>query len=266
MRMLLTSEGVHNQLIRDKLVELIGKPIEQANIVAVIDAILPFGGDNTKTLADLQRLRDLGWAQFDLLSLFAGPASLVESRLRSADVIFCYGGSNHWLAHAWISSGLAPVLAELLEGVTGDVLDGLSDGLPHDLPHGLHHDPPHGLPHEKVYLGWSAGSMIFSRRQSESVEAFSDQDEVAMFELSTVAPAVPLFDWTVICHRGAEWQPQVTDEVIARCAARLGGPVYFLDDDTALLVRDAASAPEVVSTGQWRLFDGEGRVVEQSAS
>jgi len=242
MRMLLTSEGVHNQLIRDKLVELLGKPIEQANIVAVIDAILPFGGDNTKTLADLQRLRDLGWAQFDLLSLFAGPASLVESRLRSADVIFCYGGSNHWLAHAWISSGLAPVLAELLDG------------------------QPDGSHDEKVYLGWSAGSMIFSRRQAQSVEAFSDQDEVAMFELSTVTPAVPLFDWTVICHRGAEWQPQVTDEVIAGCAARLGAPVYFLDDDTALLVRDAASAPEVVSTGQWRLFDGEGRVVEQSAS
>jgi dipeptidase E len=237
MRMLLTSEGVHNDLIRDKLVDLLGKPIEEASIVAVIDAILPFGGDNTKTLTDLQRLRDLGWKQYDLLSLFAGPTSLVESRLRSADVIFCYGGSNHWLAHAWHASGLAPVLAELLDG-------------PLD---------------EKVYLGWSAGSMIFSRLQQRSVEAFYDQDEVAMFELDTVAPAVPLFDWFVICHRGAEWQPQVTDEVIAKCAARLGGPVYFLDDETALLVRDAASAPEVVSTGQWRLFDGAGRLVEQNA-
>jgi len=234
MRMLLTSEGVHNDLIRQHLVELLGKPIDEASIVAVVDAILPFPGDNTKTLDDLQQLRSLGWAEFDLLSLFAGPTSLVESRLRSADVIFCYGGSNHWLAHAWTSSGLAPVLAELLD--------------------------------EKVYLGWSAGSMIFSRLQAQSVEAFSDQDEVAQFELSAVAPAVALFDWFVICHRGAEWQPQVTDEVIAGCAARLGGPVYFLDDETALLVRDAASMPEVVSSGQWRLFDAAGRVVEQSAT
>ena len=232
--MLLTSEGVHNDLIRQTLVDLLGKPVAESKIVAVIDAILPFPGDNTKTLADLNRLRSLGWKEYDLLSLFAGPASLVESRLRSADVIFCYGGSNHWLAHAWTSTGLAPVLAELLD--------------------------------EKVYLGWSAGSMIFSRLQAESVEAFSDQDEVARFELAKVAPAVPLFDWFVICHRGADWQPQVTDEVIAKCAARLGGPVYFLDDDTALLVRDAASAPEVVSTGQWRLFDGTGRLLEQSAS
>lgn len=231
MRMLLTSEGVHNDLIRQKLVELLGKPVEEATIVAVIDAILPFAGDNTKTLADLHGLSSLGWKEFDLLSLFAGPSSLIESRLRSGDVIFCYGGSNHWLAHAWTSTGLAPVLAELLD--------------------------------EKVYLGWSAGSMIFSRLQARSVEAFSDQDEVARFELSTVAPAVPLFDWLVICHRGAEWQPQVTDEVIAACAARLGGPVYFLDDETALLVRDAASSPEVISSGQWRLFDGSGQLVNQ---
>lgn len=230
--MLLTSEGVHNDLIRQKLVELLGKPIEEASIVAVIDAILPYAGDNTKTLADLQQLRSLGWKEFDLLSLFAGPTSLVESRLRSADVIFCYGGSNHWLAHAWTSTGLAPVLAELLD--------------------------------EKVYLGWSAGSMIFSRRQAQSVEAFYDQDEVARFELSTVAPAVGLFDSVVICHRGAEWQPQVTDEVIAGCAARLGGPVYFLDDETALVVRDAASGPEVISAGQWRLFDGTGKLIEQN--
>ena len=232
--MLLTSEGVHNDLIRQRLVELLGKPIEEASIVAVIDAILPFGGDNTKTLADLQQLRSLGWKEYDLLSLFAGPTSLVESRLRSADVIFCYGGSNHWLAHAWTSTGLASVLAELLE--------------------------------EKVYIGWSAGSMIFSRLQAKSVEAFSDHDEVAMFELDSVAPAVPLFDWFVICHRGAEWQPQVTDDVIARCTASLGAPVYFLDDETALLVRDPASPPEAVSTGQWRLFDGTGQLVEQSAT
>ena len=98
MRMLLTSGGVHNDLIRQTLIDLLGKPIEEASIVAVIDAILPFPGDNTKTLADLQRLRDLGWKEYDLLSLFAGPASLIQSRLRSTDVIFCYGGSNHWLA------------------------------------------------------------------------------------------------------------------------------------------------------------------------
>jgi dipeptidase E len=49
---------------------------------------------------------------------------------------------------------------------------------------------------------------------------------------------------------------QATDDWVAERTARLGGPVYFIDNDTALLVRDPASAPEVISTGQWRHFDG----------
>jgi len=44
----------------------------------------------------------------------------------------------------------------------------------------------------------------------------------------------------VICHRGAEWQPQVTDEVIARCTARLGGPVYVLDGSGRILEQSPA--------------------------
>ncbi len=222
MRMLLTSNGLHNELIRRTVIELLGKPIEESRIVAVVDEILPFPGDNGKTLGDLDHVSALGWKEFDLLSLFAGPASLVESRLRSADVIFCYGGSNHRLAHAWSSTGLAPLLRELLD--------------------------------EKVYLGWSAGSMIFSRLQAAAVEAFDDQGEVEMFQLETIAPAVPLFDWFVLCHRGAEFMAEATDEWVAERAARLGGPVYFIDDETALLVRNPASAPEVISTGQWRYF------------
>jgi dipeptidase E len=225
MRMLLTSNGVYNELIRRTLIELLGKPIEESRIVAIVDAILPFPGDNRRTLADLDHVSSLGWKEFDLLSLFAGPASLVESRLRSADVVFCYGGSNHWLAHAWNSTGLAPVLRELLD--------------------------------EKVYLGWSAGSMIFSRAQAAFIDAFDDQEEVELFQLETITPAVPLFDWSVLCHRGAAFMAEATDEWVAERAARLGGPLYFIDNDTALLVRDPGSAPEVISAGQWRYFPAQ---------
>lgn len=129
--MLLTSGGIANDLIADALVDLLGKPIADSRVVVVIDAILGFPGDSSKLVEHLAGLHALGWAEFDVASVFAGPKELVASRLRSADVILGYGGSNLWLAHAWIASGLAPVLAELLE--------------------------------EKVYVGWSAGSMIFPR-------------------------------------------------------------------------------------------------------
>jgi dipeptidase E len=230
VRMLLTSNGVQNDLIRDSLLELLGLPFAEARIAVIVDAILPFAGDNSSTLRHLTQLHALGWKEFDLMSLVAGPHSVIESRLRSADVIFCYGGSNHWLAHTWTSTGFAPLLRELLD--------------------------------EKVYLGLSAGSMIFSRLHGEVVEAFDDHGEVEMLQLESVAPAVPLFDWALLPHLAAPYFPEQSDDWAAAGAARLGGPVYFIDDDTAVLVRDPATAPELVSSGHWLQFDADGRLVD----
>ena len=229
MRMLLTSNGIQNQVIQDAVVELLRTPLSEARVIVVIDAILPFPGDKSKLVEHLTQIRSLGWAEFDVVSLFAGPASLVESRLRSADVVLGYGGSNHWLAHSWITTGLAPVLRTILD--------------------------------EKVYVGWSAGSMIFSRLHGASVDAFENQSEVDLFELGTGVPALPLFDWFVMPHLGAAYFPDHDDDWAARTAPRLGGPLWFLDDDSALLVRDPDREPEVVSSGHWLQFDGSGTLV-----
>lgn len=231
MRMLLTANGVREGgPVQDALRELLGKPLSECRTVVVLDAMLPFPGDKGKMLEHLQHYRALGWAQCDILTLSSGPQSLVESRLRSADAIFCYGGTNHWLAHAWRTSGLAPVLRELLE--------------------------------EKVYIGLSAGSMIFSRLHGAAVEALDDHDEVAMLELDTVGPALPLFDWFLVPHLGAAAFPEQTDAWAARVAPRFGGPVWFLDDASALLIRDPGGEPEIVTSGHWLRFDAAGSLVD----
>jgi dipeptidase E len=227
--MLLTSDGIHNDAIREALVALIGTPTADSRLIVVIDAILPFAGDKTKLLENLGRLQQLGWAEMDVVSLFAGPPALVEARLRSADVILGYGGSNIWLAHAWRATGLDGVLRELLE--------------------------------EKVYVGWSAGSMIFSRLHAAAEKAL-DSDEPEVFQVSDPVPAVDLFDWFVLGHLGADYFPHATDDWAAGVAARVGGPTWFLDDDSALLIRDPSADPEVVSTGHWLRFDAAGRLVD----
>jgi dipeptidase E len=231
MRMMLTSGGVQEGPLLDTLRGLLGKPISASRCVAVIDAMLPFPGDRSKMLADLEAFRRLGWAELNVMSLFGGPRSVIESRLRSTDVVFCYGGSNHWLSHAWTSSGLAP-------GVLRQLLD------------------------EKVYIGLSAGSMIFSRQHAAVVEAFDDQEEVEMLQLDSVGPAVPLLDFVVVPHLGAPFFPHSTDEWAARGAARLAGPVWFLDDTSALVVRDPDAEPEIVSSGHWLRFGAGGRLVD----
>ncbi|QCR20514.1 Type 1 glutamine amidotransferase-like domain-containing protein [Agrococcus sp. SGAir0287] len=229
MRMLLTSNGIANAAIEEALVDLLGTPIAEARVVVVIDAILGFPGDSAKLLEHLELLRSLGWAEFDVASLFAGPAELVASRLRSADVILGYGGSDLWAAHAWLSTGLAPVLAELLE--------------------------------EKVYIGWSAGSMIFSRGM-QRWDSAGNGEEREMFGLTEVAPAVPLFDWRFIGHLGADFMPAGVEERVAVRAGQTGQQVWFIDDDSALVVRDPAEEPVLISTGHWRRYDADGSLAD----
>lgn len=231
MRMLLTSGGIRRGPVEDALVDLLGKPIAESRIAFVIDAILPFAGDSSTLLEHLAAHRELGWAEFDVVSLLGGPRSVMESRLRSADVVLGYGGSNHWLAHVWRASGLVPVLEQVLD--------------------------------EQVYVGLSAGSMIFCRHHARTVEAFDDRAEVAMLELETVEPALPLFDWFLVCHLGAPWYPEDVVDRVGRSTARLEAPVWFLDDETALLVRDPGAAPEVVGHGGLLRYDASGRIVER---
>ena len=230
--MLLTSNGLSEPVVLDALVDLLDRPIGESRVVVVIDAILGFPGDSSTLVEHLESLRSLGWAEFDVASLFAGPRELVASRLRSADVILGYGGSNLWLAHAWSATGLAPVLGELLE--------------------------------EKVYVGWSAGSMIFTRALPRWAESFDDQDELDLFGLISVEPAVPLFDWVFLGHLGADWMPQDAEAWAARGAARSGSTVWFIDDASALLVRDPHAEPAVVSAGRWRRIGPDGAVAAEA--
>lgn len=228
MRMLLTSNGLSEPVVLDALVDLLGRPIAESRIVVVIDAILGFPGDSSTLVDHLASLRALGWAELDVASLHAGPQALVASRLRAADVILGYGGSNVWLAHTWAATGLAPLLRELLD--------------------------------EKVYVGWSAGSMIFTRALPGWGETFRGQAELDMFGLDPVEPAVSLFDWVFLGHLDADWMPEGAEERAARGAARSGATTWFLDDASALVIRDPDAEPVVVSAGRWLRFGPDGGV------
>jgi len=229
--MLLTSNGPQGDVAVDALDGLLDAPRGATRAVVVVDAILPFGGDKSTLLGHLEALHGLGWAELDVLSLLGSPRALAEERLRAADVVVGYGGSNHWLAHAWTSTGLDAVLRELLD--------------------------------DRVYVGWSAGSMIFSRLQAAAATVFGD-DEVERFGLSSTGPAVPLFDWFLMPHLGADYLPGQTPEWAAHHAPLLGGPSWFIDDDTVLVVRDAAGDPEVCSGGRWMRFDVTGALLAAS--
>jgi dipeptidase E len=103
--------------------------------------------------------------------------------------------------------------------------------------------------------------MIFSKLHAAAVNALDDQDEVEMLQLDSVGPALPLFDWFPVPHLGAPFFPHATDEWAADVAVKLGGEAWFLDDSSALLIRDPQLEPEIISTGHWLHFDADAELV-----
>ena len=219
MKLLLTSTGLHNQTQRDALHDLLGKPFASANVVFVPTASLAEPGDHSWFVADLNRLYGLGWREFDILELNGLPRQMVLDRLMHADVIYVEGGSHYHLARS----------------ITGN---GLADGLLHALE-------------DRVYVGVSAGSMIFSRNLNEhSADIIGDTADLHVLGATTLEPPLGLFDWYLKPHLYSPDFPERGDDWADRIAARADFPIYFIDDDTA--IRVDGDETDIVSEGRWR--------------
>ena len=220
--MLLTSNGLRNEALRSALADLMGKPFGSARVVFVPTASVATSGDHGWLLEDLSRLHGLGWRELNVLELNGLPGPLVLERLRRADVIYCEGGNHYHLANSITGGGLAAEMAGLLES--------------------------------KVYVGVSAGSMIFSRNLSAAT------GEVVR---RAGGPADPRRDGRALAVRAVRLVPQAAPELarlpqpdapwFEKAAARLDFPVYAIDDDSAVRVR--GDETDVVSSGEWRLLN-----------
>jgi dipeptidase E len=219
VKLLLTSTGLRNQTQRDALHDLLGKPFASANVVFVPTASLAEPGDHSWFVADLNRTYGLGWREFDILELNGLPRQMVLDRLMHADVIYVEGGSHYHLARS----------------ITGNHL---ADGLLHALE-------------DRVYVGVSAGSMIFSRNLNErSADIIGDTADLHVLGATTLDPPLGLFDWYLKPHLYSPDFPERGDDWADRIAAQADFPIYFIDDDTA--IRVDGDETDIVSEGRWR--------------
>ena len=220
MKLLLTSAGISNTSIRNALIDLLGKPVSEASALFIPTAIyaIPNGGDIVRRVicGSLgDPFCDLGWKSLGLLELTALPS--IRQDL--------------WL----------PILQEtdaLLVG-GGDCQylcywmqqSGLADLLP-------------SLLRKTVYVGLSAGSMIMTSfgttYGNHTLPAETDK-------------SLGLFDFAIHPHLDHEWFPKNSLANLEKLAATIPVPSYAIDDQTAIKIMD--DALEVVSEGQWKLFN-----------
>ncbi|WP_037906408.1 Type 1 glutamine amidotransferase-like domain-containing protein [Actinacidiphila yeochonensis] len=219
MNLLLTASGLSNGTLRDALRAMLGRPFASANLVHLPTASFAEPGDHGWVLGGLNELHGLGWREFDILEPNGLPRRMVLDRLLHADVVHVGGGNQYHLARSLTRAGLADDFLEALES--------------------------------RVYVGVSAGSMIFSRRLDErSAEVMGDTADLHALGAATVEPPFGLFDWYLKPHLYSPHFPERDDAWADQVVARADFPVYFLDDDSAVRVADGEV--EVVSEGRWR--------------
>jgi len=224
MKLLLTSAGVNNPSINDVLVDLLGKPIAEANALCIPTAgyghpmgdrpagVWRFISGNSN-----QPMVALGWKSLGVLELTALP-SIDRERwvawVREADVLLVNGGDALYLAHWMRRSGLADLLPTLPE---------------------------------TVWLGFSAGSMVLAPRIGS--------DFVGWKPPAGGDEGLGVVDFSIFPHLDDSELSENTTAVAEAWAAEIAVPGYAIDDATAIKVVDGAV--EVVSEGRWMLFNGE---------
>jgi dipeptidase E len=220
MKLLLTSAGIKNASIREALVELLGKSIEESNALCIPTAGYghpqgsPGGAWRFITGRASTPMCELGWKSLGVLELTALP-SIGKERwvpwVREADVLLVNGGDALYLCHWMRQSGLA------------DLLPSLSN---------------------TVWVGLSAGSMVMTPRIGK--------DFVGWKPPTGGDGTLGIVDFSIFPHLDHVLLPENTMADAERWAAEITGPAYAIDDETAIMVVDGSV--EVVSEGHWKLF------------
>jgi len=127
LRLLLTSAGVRNATIRNALINLLGRPIEECTALCIPTAMYghPYAGPGENVWKFVagrsdQPMIELGWKSVGLIELTALPSIDKErwvSLVRNADVLLVSGGDALFLSHWMRESGLNDLLTELKDTV-----------------------------------------------------------------------------------------------------------------------------------------------------
>ena len=221
MRFLLTSAGIGNTSLHDALVDLLGKPIAEANAL-----LIPTAGYGHPRVTPAHAWRfisgreprtpmaELGWKSLGVLELTALP-SIDHERwvewVREADALLVNGGDPLYLCYWMRQSGVADLIASL---------------------------------RETVWAGISVGSLVMTPRIGE--------DFVNWKPPTGGDEALGVVDFSIFPHLDNPDLPENTMADAERWAAGMSVPAYAIDDETAIKVVD--DTVEVVSEGHWKLF------------
>jgi len=221
MKLLLTSGGVSNTSIHNALVDLLGKPIAESNALCIPTAAYahPMAGPAAawRFISGQEPenpMCQLGWNSLGVLELTALPS--IDAKRWVAMVhetdVLLVGGGDPLYLCYWMRQS------------------GLADLLP--------------SLRDVVYVGLSAGSMVMTPSIGE--------DFVGWRPPTGGDETLGMVGFSIFPHLDHEDLPDNSMANAEKWAARIPGPAYAIDDQTAIKVTDGTV--EVVSEGHWKRF------------
>jgi dipeptidase E len=220
LKLLLTSAGVKNPSIHDALVDLLGKPIGDSNALCIPTAsyghpdVDPGGAWRFISGQSQLPMTGLGWKSVGVLELTALP-TIDEERWVSwvrETDVLLVNGGDALYLWHWMRESR---LADLLPSLR-----------------------------ETVWVGLSAGSMVMTPRIGE--------DFVQWKPPTGDDSTLGIVDFSIFPHLDHADLPENTMADAERWAAKIAGPAYAIDDETAIRVADGTV--DVISEGDWKLF------------
>lgn len=226
MKLLLTSAGISNTSIRNALIELLGKPIEEANALFIPTAIYGIaGGPQLSRNVIRGSLGDpfceLPWKSLGILELTALPSikqELWQPMLMETDALLVGGGDCQYLVYWMQQSGLTDLLPSVLQKV--------------------------------VYVGLSAGSMVMAGYGTTYGNHILPPN---------TAKSLGIINIAIHPHLDHEWFPDNSLSNLQKLASSIQVPSYAIDDQTALKI--TGSGIEVISEGHWKLFSKQNQAL-----
>jgi dipeptidase E len=221
MKFLLTSAGIKNSSIHNALLDLLGKPIAECNALCIPTASYghPMAGPTAawRFISGQEPecpMCELGWKSLGVLELTALPSIGKELwiHLVQKTDVLLVNGGDPLYLYYWMRQS---GLADLLPSLS-----------------------------ETVWVGLSAGSMVMTPRIGE--------DFVGWKPPTGGDETLGLVDFSIFPHLDHEMLPENTMAYAERWAAKIAGPAYAIDDQTAIKV--AGGTTEVISEGHWKLF------------
>lgn len=222
MKLLLTSAGVRNASIRRALVELLGKPIEDASALCITTASYGHPSVSPQRAwsfvsgqGSMTPMVELGWKSMGLLELLALPSiprGRWEPWIRETDALLVNGGDALFLAHWLRESGLVDLLRTLPD---------------------------------LVWCGVSAGSMVMTPRMGADFIQWQPPDGEDR--------GLGFVDFSFGPHLAPDGMPGNSVAELEAWAATIDGPAYAVDDETAIKVVDGTV--EIISEGRWKLLN-----------